>query len=201
MHRVYQFINFVTDRISRKLIDPTMKSLTAVVYISTLVFSISCTSSGSLTREQRKDIKAENMQEGLKIMSELLNSGTYLFTAQSATTSGGRTIQLNSNIYTLAVKDQMVKAYLPYYGRAYTSDYSADPGMKFEGEPVEMAIKENEKKGNITVSYRVKTSGETYDITMIVSSSGFGSVSVISRNRQSISYYGNMTEMPENYKF
>ena len=104
-------------------------------------------------------------------------------------------------VYSLDFKDHYVKADLPFYGRGYTSHYSNDPGIKFEGEPVDLKISGNEKKYQITVQFRITKVNDSFDITMNISSSGYGNLTVLSRNRQSISYYGYVTEMPEDYTF
>ena len=178
-----------------------MKRSTVYLFAIPLIFSLSCSSSESLTREQRKEIKAEQMKEGLASVKNLLESGTYVFTAQSAQPSSGRTIQLNSTVYTLASKDQVVKAYLPYYGRAYSSHYSSDSGIKFEGEFQDYSLEVNDNKGNITVRFKVNTAKENFDVSMVFTSSGYGTVTVLSRDKQSISYYGYLGEMKEDYTF
>jgi hypothetical protein len=131
----------------------------------------------------------------------MLESGQYVFTAQSVQPTGGRTVNLSSTTYTIAVKDQRVKADLPYFGRAYASHYTSEGGIKFEGESTDIVLKENEKKNLILLSFNVTDSGKKYELNMSFTPSFYGTVTIISRDRQSISYHGYVEEMSDDYKF
>jgi len=174
-----------------------MRHIVATIAIAAMAVFSSCSSTGSMGREAKQEVMAKQYQD---IMA-LLESGTFIYTAQSAQASGGKNIQLNTNVYSLDFKDNYVKADLPFYGRGYTSHYSNDPGIKFEGEPQDLKISGNEKKFQISVQFRVSKINDTFDATLNISSSGYGNLTVISRNRQSISYYGYISEMPEDYTF
>ena len=166
-----------------------------------LLIISSCASSGDMSREERKALKQEQAKSDLNSVRLLLESGKYMFHVQSVQPSGGKTIQLNSTIYTLDIKDNIAKADLPYFGRGYTSHLASDPGIKFEGEPKDYTLIENTKKNSILVKFSVKSSSENFDIILSIGSSGTGNLSIVSQNRQGISYFGYLKEMPDDYAF
>lgn len=178
-----------------------MKSEIILAFLPVLALSISCSSTDSLSREQKKEMKKEQIERGMKEVKALLESGTYIFTVQTAQPNGGIAIRISDTNYSIDSKDNYLKADLPYFGRAYASHYSNDSGIKFEGSPENFEIKEDHKKGNIQVNYKISGTTEHLNVSMFISSTGFGSVSITSQNRQSISYYGYLMSMPQDYRF
>jgi len=178
-----------------------MKFKTLLLYLAILVFSISCSTSGSLSREQKKELKNEQIEKGLKEVKALLESGTYIFTVQTAQPTGGTAIRISDTNYSIDSKDKYLKAVLPYFGRGYASHYSNDPGIKFEGNPESFEIREDHKKNNIQVNFKISGELEGFSVSMYISSTGFGTATITSQNRQSISYYGYLMSMPQDYRF
>lgn len=176
------------------------KNISLVSLIVLLIIS-SCASSGDMSREEKKVLKQEQAKSDLNSVKLVLESEKYMFHAQSVQPSGGKTIQLNSTIYTLDLKDNMAKADLPFFGRGYTSHHTSDPGIKFEGEPEDYTLVENTKKNSVLVKFSVKGSNEKFDVILSISSNGTGNLSIVSQHRQGISYFGYLKEMPDDYAF
>ncbi len=134
---------------------------------------------------QKKDKKDEQFKE----MTSLIESGRYLFTVQSVQPTGSRTIRTTS-LYTLEANDSTYKAYLPYFGRAYQASYGGDGGIEFDASPENLKLSLKEKKRMIKVEFDVQAKNDKYSCFLSVGSSGYGTLSINSQNRQPISYSG-----------
>lgn len=134
---------------------------------------------------QKKEKKAQEFKE----MTALMESGNYVFTVNSVNPTGGGTRSVSSN-YTLEARDSVYYAYLPYFGRAYTASYGGDGGIEFEQAPENLELSLNEKKRTVKVQFSIKGEKDKYDLFLSVGSSGYGTLSINSQNRQPISYSG-----------
>jgi len=160
-----------------------------VPLLAILLFLTGCSVTSSSAKKEQKAARYEQT-------AALIESGTYQYTARSASPSGGRTIQITST-YTFEVKDGIYKAYLPYYGRAQSASYGGNGGVEFEGEPANLSVSRDDKKQNITVKFQIKNKDETYDCLLVVTASGNATLTVTSSRRQVISYYGAVAEFRE----
>lgn len=140
--------------------------------------------------------KKEKARAEYEHTADLIESGNYMFTVKSASPSGGRTVQITSH-YALKAKDGNYEAYLPYFGRAYSGAYGGDGGIEFNGEPVNLEISKNEKKNKISVKFSIQSEKDTFSVTLNVGSSGYGTLTISSQKRQSISYSGQAGELKD----
>jgi len=160
--------------------------------ISLALLIAGCSASSSTTDSNGKASKNEKKDASFEKMVTLIESGNYEFTAQSASPMGGKTVQITSS-YILTAKDGNLKAYLPYFGRAYNASYGGDGGIDFDGEPSDFLVTKNPDKRNISIAFKIKNKDESYDCNLLVGYGGSGSLSVGSSKRQAISYQGQVT--------
>lgn len=103
----------------------------------------------------------------------------------------GASVPLRSDVYQLNVSNDNVEAYLPYYGRSYNAPKTSnEAGIKFNTK--EFSYKaDKKKKGSYVVTIKpADTKGDVQSMTLHISEKGYASLSVISNNRQTISYSG-----------
>lgn len=164
-----------------------MKTIALLFLILILGFQTGNTQNPS--RKQRAEQKAATVKT-------LIDSGNYLFEAQSATTMWGRHINLTSN-YNLQLKGNEAESWLPYFGRAYRADYGdTEGGIKFK-EPVrELEVTFNERRKIYEIQFDVKSPKDLYSVTLSVGLSGYGTLTVNSNNRQPITFYGSVEAIP-----
>jgi hypothetical protein len=170
-----------------------MKPGTIIVITAAMALA-GCGISSSTTRGGQLTSKQEKKAADFEIFATLIESGNYQFTVRTANPSGGRTIQISSE-YTLVAREGAYEAQLPYFGRAYSASYGGDGGIEFKGEPENLELTRNEKKGTILVSFQIKNDRDQYNITLDIGSSGYGTLAVASQRRQNISYYGQVSEL------
>jgi hypothetical protein len=141
---------------------------------------------------QEKKPKREKRIEKRAIMAEkvtgLVENRNFTFVARSANPTGWSEISLGPE-YEFRVKGDSVFAYLPYYGRSYLVNYSStDGGIKFNALTKDFTIKDRLTRFNI--NFEAQTSSDRYLIHLLVTKSGYGSLTVLSNNRQVINYCG-----------
>ncbi|MGY4383670.1 hypothetical protein ACVWYN_000689 [Pedobacter sp. UYP24] len=107
----------------------------------------------------------------------------------------GGVIQLSDSRYQLTVNDEGVDASLPYYGRSYNAPKTANEGgIKFNTKEYSYKADKN-KKGNYIVTIKPEdTKDDVMSMTLNINSNGYASLSVVSNNRQTISYNGYISD-------
>jgi len=131
-------------------------------------------------------------------MEELVESGKFLFTADRALPSGGRTVDLMNRANKVEFTGDDAKGDLAYFGKATNASaaYSSDGGgIKFDGEMTNKQIKV--KKNKVILSFKIKAPGEQYNCSLTISPSGSATLAINSNNKSSISYNGAVKAIEE----
>lgn len=143
------------------------------------------------TKEEKKALKKQKALEQYTAAKELINSGSYAFDAQSATTQKGKRINLISNPNSLVIINNIAKADLPYFGVAQNVPYGgSDGGINFEGEMQDYQVNFDDKKNKATIRFKAKNNSESFSVILTIYSSDSASLSINSNNRNSINYDG-----------
>lgn len=170
-----------------------MKNL---AFILILVFAVGIASAQETKKKTRKQKRAEREAKMVEQTKKLVGSDTWEFDADRMLPAKGRSRTLTTD-YNVVLKDNKVSSYLPYFGRAYSTDYaSTDSPMTFEA-PIEDYSVEDGKKGGYIVKFSAKNKSDKVDFTFHISATGSTTLSVNSTNRQFISYQGTIKEIDE----
>ncbi len=134
---------------------------------------------------------AFSQEKGEKLKA-LIEKQEYVFNATSATSQGGRTIQLTSE-YDLEVSKDSIKSYLPFFGRAFSAPYNPrDGGIQFESKDFSYSKSFKKKKG-WDILIKPEDVNTVNSLRLSVSESGYGTLYIISNQRSPISFYGYVT--------
>ncbi len=141
---------------------------------------------------------------------KIVEAKTFTFVATSATPmntqdisaimgrfpggNAGGSVNLNDPYYEVKVSPDSVVVYLPYYGRSFTAPTNPNEGgIKFSSKKFDYKSKKGKKQGwDVTVI--PKDGREGYKLNLNISSEGYASLSIVSNNKQSISYNGYLKE-------
>jgi len=122
-------------------------------------------------------------------IKSLIDAQQYSFEAQTAIPLGMRTRQLTPG-YEMKVRKDSLEASLPYFGKAYTATIgTSDGGINFKTTDFTYTLSEG-KKGGWNVTIIPKNAGDTRQLNLSISSTGYCTLQVTSNNKQSISFYG-----------
>lgn len=148
-------------------------------------------SNSSFSQENKKDLKAQKQLE----MAQLIEKGRFRFVARSAHSNLGVFNNLSAS-YDMVFDSLKVKAYLPYYGRAYQAKYgNTEGGVKFDLMAPTIEKIYNDRKKTYFISTELKDSDEKYSIHLTVGLNGFADLKIDFLNRQWISYYGTIVKI------
>lgn len=122
----------------------------------------------------------------------LIESKEFVFRAQTALPLSGSSRQLTSE-YDLRVSPNSVVSYLPYFGRAYFLPYgSTEGGFNFTSTKFLYSAKPA-KKGGWEINIKPSDVQDIREFFLTISENGYGTLQVLSNNRQPISFSGYVT--------
>lgn len=104
--------------------------------------------------------------------------------------SHGRVRQVSPE-FGLLVKGDTLMSYLPYVGRAYSVPYGGGTGLNFT-EPIEEYKAEKGKNGTTQILIKVSHEADLLSYQLEVFDNGNTTINLTSRERESISYSGNL---------
>lgn len=119
----------------------------------------------------------------------MLQNKNFVFKATSAIPLRGRTVQLTSE-YDLRLANDTLRAFLPYFGRAYSAPYaSTDGGIKLTTTDYTYTISNKKKKRwNITITPKDASAVQQFNLS--VTKSGYATLQVLNTNRDAITFNG-----------
>ncbi|HZL11403.1 MAG TPA: DUF4251 domain-containing protein [Prolixibacteraceae bacterium] len=142
---------------------------------------------------QANDKKEKKAKARLE-MAQLIQNGRFRFVARSANSELGNFNNLSSN-YDLVFDSLQVKAYLPYYGRAYSVPYGGSGGVDFDLTAKSIDRKWNKRKKMFTISTELADSEDSYYIYLTAGLDGYADLKINFRNRRLINYSGTIEKI------
>ena len=168
-----------------------MKRLIKLFAAAALVSAFVNAASAQTSRQDRKAAERAAVKD-------MVAHNHFYFVAQYALPMTGGTKYLTS-AYDLKVTKDSIIAYLPYYGVAHLAPSPAEAnegGIMFTSTDFAVTQKEAKKDGwQITIKpkdHNITNWRDVQQMTLDISSDGYASLSVISSNRDPISFRGNV---------
>jgi len=168
--------------------------------ISLLLILMSMILTSAYSQEKtKKEIKEEEkLQKQLQI-EKLVNSQNFVFVATYALPMGASQINLRSNPNYIKFNPDLMDGYMPFFGKATSGiGMSGDATIKFKDKPETFTIEK--RKNNFQIESRVKGENDVYRLSLKVMPEGNASLSIVSNNRGTISYQGEIFP-PESIKY
>ena len=166
-----------------------MKSITAFVLMA-LFFVLS-----GYHQVDNREKKARQKLE----MAQLIQNGRFRFVARSVNSELGNFNNLSSN-YDMVFDSLQIKAFLPYFGTAYSVPYGGKGGVEFDLKAENIDRTWNEKKKLFTISTELSNSEDSYNIYLTAGLNGYADLRINFRNRRWISYYGTIEKLESKEK-
>lgn len=164
-----------------------MKRLNAITWVLLLV-TLTASTSHAQTRAEKKAAQQAKVQE-------LVSNQQYVFLARTVNPTGGRTRQVTNDYYTITILKDTIRCDLPYFGRAFSAPIgTAGGGINFTSSHFVYKA-EPTKKGGWQISIEPKDVSDTRQVSININSSGTANATVISNNRQTISYTGTIVDI------
>lgn len=146
-----------------------------------------------------QNTKKDKQVAKMEAVKKIVNEQHFLFTANYVNPQRGGSHPLTSD-YDLKVTKDTITAFLPYFGRAYVAPINpAEGGIKFTSTNFVYNSKNN-KAGNWEILIKPKLNNindlkDVQQLRLYISTGGYASLSVISTNREPISFNGYIEEI------
>jgi hypothetical protein len=121
-------------------------------------------------------------------IADQLNNKTFKVMVQWAYPMVGSPVSLTS-LYSLEIKGDSVKSYLPYYGRATNIPYGGGKGLNFEAKITDYKVRFG-RRNRAEVHFTSQNEEDTYNFSLLVFLNGSTCITVVSRNRDIINFQG-----------
>lgn len=157
-----------------------------VIYLSVLFASALILWSSCATSEE----KAAQMAELSANVTNALNSRDYKIAIDRMYPMRGSSRHVSYG-YSVEVRNDTLISYLPYFGRAYNVPYGGGKGLNFTA-PIGNYQEFLKRNGQRHIEIGVTNDEDTYFYTIEVFDNGSSSVDVRARQRERISYSGNV---------
>ena len=139
--------------------------------------------------------KAQTQAQNMELVNQAEQSGEFYLYIDTMFPKRGPSQKLTSS-YSVKVKDGVLHSYLPYFGQAWNVPYGGGKGLVFDA-PIEQLQQGITRKGDgVVFQVLTKNEEDTYLYDITIYSTGYCSVTVQSRNRDTIRYSGHIQEMP-----
>lgn len=155
---------------------------------------------GFSQEKTRRQLRNEKKVEKQKEIQKLIDAKEFQFVARNSNSQTFRMIDLTANPNFIKFKPDFIKSEMPFFGRGFSGlGYGgSDTGLKFEGKPEKFVV--NKQKKGFQIDVAVKGSQDFFNMTLFVSFEGSSTLTIISNNRESISYFGEIFPLEEEKK-
>jgi len=141
---------------------------------------LGCSATKGLQKEENS-VKETTLREAIEHRA-------FIIEVDRAFPMGGNSRMLTS-LYSLEIRGDSVKSYLPYFGRAYSVPYGGGDGLIFNAVVADYQST-IDKKGKAEITFKTNSKEDLFTYRITISSFGTASIQVTSNNRQLISYSG-----------
>ena len=140
---------------------------------------------------------SENTSEELTQLYDRLNEKGFEIDNSWAIPLGGNMISLVGNPNFIRFENDSVGIFLPYFGERYSGGSYGEPGgIEYEGPARNLSIEEK-RNNKVVVKFNGKQGSELLDFIVTIFPDGSANTSVNSSERATISYRGNVDELPQ----
>ena len=168
-----------------------------LIFIILLVIPFLTIQAQDNTQKNKKESKKEKEAKRQKEIKQMLEDRNFVYHPTQANPLSGSTVQLDYS-FSAKVKGDTINSYMPYYGTAYHVDYGSRKGPFDFTLPIKDYNFQKSKNG-YEISFEVKNGQDNVKYSFNISENGYASLTIVSTNRQSISYYGTI-EKPKKDK-
>ena len=164
------------------------------IIIAVLIFTFAGIHAQEPQKLTRKERKALNKVKVVEETKKMIDSANFVFIPSQVLPISMRSRNVDGT-FRAKIQNDSIDSYLPFFGRAYSADYSSTEGPFTFNLPIENYSKEKLKKEYL-IKFDVKNMNDLVKFMFYISENGFTTLTINSTNRQGISYYGRI-EKPE----
>ena len=156
----------------------------ALICLSALLVAFTACNTGS------RLAKAEREAELARQVEALIDAQQFTIGVDWMRPLGGVPQHVNSN-YQLKIDGDEMDSYLPYVGEAYRLPYGGGKGLNFSA-PIESYRESQSKDDRRHIEISLTNDEDTYQYIIDIFTNGSANIDVIPRERDRITYYGEL---------
>lgn len=156
-----------------------MKSIGTFIKTTILAITLFCSQLATAQKTDQQDTD----------MAAIVNSGNFIFKAQTMVPSRGMSRPLNYD-YDVRITPDKVLSYLPYFGRVFNAVNPSEGPLHFTSTDFAYKVKTNKKGWQVSVKPKDVRTVREYNFRVM--KEGSSTLMVSSNTMQSISFYGNI---------
>lgn len=169
------------------------KNIVILLWFFLMFYNVSGQEKSPITK---RDGKIERTLEEKIIMEKigkLLTDTAFMFNATDMMVRGGGNVNLSYKC-DVQVKNEIVKSYLPFIGKAYyVSTDIQNSGFDFTLPLLDYHF--NQNKSGYDAVLKVKNGTDLLNYNFYITKTGHATLTIGSTRRQSISFYGSISEL------
>jgi len=161
-----------------------------------LFFAIVASPGFSQSKSEKKKLKEENAAKEYEAAKSLINSQSYNFIGNWATTQKGRRLDITTNTGYFRIDSNHADINLPYFGTVHTPSVrlNKEAGIIFKGIVENYTVDFDDEKQKIIVKFSAKGENDPFDFILTVFSNEGARLDVFSTVRNSIYYDGELKD-------
>jgi hypothetical protein len=163
-----------------------MKIQQAKFILFMMAMSLAVCACSTLTSAERAEREAKTAQAVEKALAER----HYRVEVSMVNPRRGRAVNVSSD-FSLEVKGDTLVSYLPYFGWAYNVPYGGGKGLNFTA-PISEYHTAKGRNGATLITMKAANEEDFYSFRLEVFSNGSTFINLTARERESISYSGQM---------
>lgn len=153
-----------------------------------LLLSVLFVNSQEVKKQSRKERRAAREAKKIEEIKTLLDNKTWVFEVNQAIPMAGQAVNVNGS-FDAKIKNDSIFSYLPFYGEAYVGEIGSSEGpFDFEQPILNYSFKKTKKGYHI--KFDVRNKSDYLSFFFHIGRTGSASLNIQSRNRQSMSFYG-----------
>jgi hypothetical protein len=169
------------------------KNIVTLLCLFLMIFSAFGQEKSPITKRDGKVEKTLEEKLIMEKIGKLLTDTAFMFNATDMMVRGGGNMNLGYNC-DVQVKDEIVKSYLPFIGKAYYMSTDAqNSGFDFTLPLQDYHF--NQNKSGYEALLKVKNGTDLLNYRFHITKTGTATLTVGSSRRQSISYYGSISDL------
>jgi len=142
----------------------------------------------------KKEIRKKSDSTEFINIQRLIGSKNFEFSANQVLPQSSASLTLTTNEYWVKIKQDSIFCELPFFGRVYNINPFNTGGFYFSNIVTDYQVKVNQRKQKIEIVISSKNQNDYLKFFFTIIGNKNASLSVMSDNRASISYLGEMVE-------
>lgn len=155
-----------------------------------LLLSVLLINAQQVKKQSRKERRAAREAKRIEEVKTLLDNKTWVFEVNQAIPMAGQPVNVSGSFDAKITNDTII-SYLPFFGVGYVGDIGRSEGPFDFTQPIENYSFKETKKG-YQIKFDVRNRNDFLSFFFHIGKTGSASLSIFSRNRQSMSFYGDI---------